>query len=136
MSANEIINVVIDYGYWDWSSEQFIALAKAARKYVAGKGVNLETGDGYEEYFAAQLALGVEEDALDVLETLIAPGSVYDVADTLRGRANFQKTADGITNLIDLIRFEPTELMAGSQRHPARYGFQKRKLKYKPNLGR
>ena len=45
------INEVIDYGYWDWSTEQFIELARAGRKYMAGKGVNLETGDGYEEFF-------------------------------------------------------------------------------------
>ena len=130
--GGESINEVIDYGYWDWSSEQFIELAKAARKYAAGKGINLETGDGYEEFFDAQLALGVEEDALDALEVLLAPDSVYDVAARLRSNANYQDTADGITNLIDLIGFEPRqeqELMAG-QKRPSRYGFQKRKLKY------
>lgn len=114
MRYREFITETIDFGYWSWPIENYIQLAKAVRQYMANKGVNLETGEGYEEFFTPNVIAQAGEPALEILEDL-ANGSLYDAADTLKAQANYENTANGITDLMDFIGFQPPEeLNAGA----------------------
>ena len=104
------LSEVIDYGYYEWSEEQFYDLAKAVWQYAAENDVDLETGEGYEEFFQRHETLGYASNAaLEMIDSVLSAGSVSNGAIYLKGNANWERYAQAITDMIELIGFEATE---------------------------